>query len=134
MNITPMPSCVQGDIQSCISRAFILVGKEPWLTTKQSRSARLWQFMVSRVTNRPRRRRNLGPLDNLMESQQGNKPAASSPPLRSLTTRWRGKEIEGERLKMTLTYRVNMSNDVTRTRLRRMSHIFSRKVATLRDC
>jgi hypothetical protein len=48
------------DIQSYISRAFlylaplskkvlILVDNQPWLATKQSRSARLWQFMVTKV-------------------------------------------------------------------------------------
>lgn len=48
------------DIQSYISRAFlyfaplskkvfILVDNQPWLTTKQSRSARIWQFMVTKV-------------------------------------------------------------------------------------
>jgi len=33
---------------------FILVDNQPWLSAKQSRSARLWQFMVTKV-NQSRR-------------------------------------------------------------------------------
>lgn len=48
------------DMQSYVSRAFlyfaplskkvfILVDNQPWRSSKQSRSARLWQFMVTKV-------------------------------------------------------------------------------------
>jgi hypothetical protein len=48
------------DVQSYVSRAFlyfaplskkvlILVDNQPWVTSSQSRSARLWQFMVTKV-------------------------------------------------------------------------------------
>jgi len=59
-DIYPLTGLQIGDIQSYISRAFlyfaplskkvfILVDNQPWLSAKQSRSARLWQFMVTKV-------------------------------------------------------------------------------------
>jgi hypothetical protein len=47
-------------MQSYVSRAFlyfapvskkvlILVDNQPWMTSKQPRSARLWQFMITKV-------------------------------------------------------------------------------------
>ncbi|TVU20092.1 hypothetical protein EJB05_36285, partial [Eragrostis curvula] len=56
-----MNSCVRcRDMQSYVSRAFlylaplskkvfILVDNQPWLTRNQARSARLWQFMVTKI-------------------------------------------------------------------------------------
>ena len=52
--------CSCRDMQSYVSRAFlyfapvskkvlILVDNQPWMTTKQARSARLWQFMITKV-------------------------------------------------------------------------------------
>nr|XP_034586497.1 uncharacterized protein LOC117848993 [Setaria viridis] len=63
-DIYPLTGLQIGDIQSYISRAFlyfaplskkvfILVDNQPWLTTKQSRSARLWQFMVTKYRMSP---------------------------------------------------------------------------------
>ncbi|VAH24086.1 unnamed protein product [Triticum turgidum subsp. durum] len=58
-DIYPLTSLQIGDMQSYISRAFlyfapvskkvlILVDNQPWMTGKQSRSARLWQFMITK--------------------------------------------------------------------------------------
>ncbi|CAL5096643.1 unnamed protein product [Urochloa decumbens] len=63
-DIYPLTGLQIGDIQSYISRAFlyfaplskkvfILVDNQPWLTTKQSRTARLWQFMVTKYRMSP---------------------------------------------------------------------------------
>nr|CAB3464225.1 unnamed protein product [Digitaria exilis] len=63
-DIYPLTGLQIGDIQSYISRAFlyfaplskkvfILVDNQPWLTTKQSRSARIWQFMVTKYRMSP---------------------------------------------------------------------------------
>ncbi|CAN6354060.1 unnamed protein product [Urochloa humidicola] len=63
-DIYPLTGLQIGDIQSYISRAFlyfaplskkvfILVDNQPWLTTKQSRTARIWQFMVTKYRMSP---------------------------------------------------------------------------------
>ncbi|PAN17700.1 hypothetical protein PAHAL_3G150300 [Panicum hallii] len=63
-DIYPLTGLQIGDIQSYISRAFlyfaplskkvfILVDNQPWLSAKQSRSARLWQFMVTKYRMSP---------------------------------------------------------------------------------
>ncbi|CAN6358856.1 unnamed protein product [Urochloa humidicola] len=63
-DIYPLTGLQIGDIQSYISRAFlyfaplskkvfILVDNQPWLTTKQSRTARIWQFMVAKYRMSP---------------------------------------------------------------------------------
>ncbi|KAM3300894.1 hypothetical protein ACQJBY_041761 [Aegilops geniculata] len=63
-DIYPLTSLQIGDMQSYISRAFlyfapvskkvlILVDNQPWMTGKQSRSARLWQFMITKYRMSP---------------------------------------------------------------------------------
>ncbi|XP_062230426.1 uncharacterized protein LOC133928213 [Phragmites australis] len=63
-DIYPLTGLQIGDMQSYVSRAFlyfapltkkvlILVDNQPWLTSKQSRSARLWQFMVTKYRMSP---------------------------------------------------------------------------------
>uniref|UniRef100_A0A287GTZ9 Uncharacterized protein n=1 Tax=Hordeum vulgare subsp. vulgare TaxID=112509 RepID=A0A287GTZ9_HORVV len=63
-DIYPLTSLQIGDMQSYISRAFlyfapvskkvlILVDNQPWMTSKQSRSARLWQFMITKYRMSP---------------------------------------------------------------------------------
>ncbi|KAL6841498.1 hypothetical protein ACP4OV_028641 [Aristida adscensionis] len=63
-DIYPLTGLQIGDMQSYVSRAFlyfapqsrkvlILVDNQPWLTAKQSRSARLWQFMVTKYRISP---------------------------------------------------------------------------------
>ncbi|KAL6620833.1 hypothetical protein ACP70R_035972 [Stipagrostis hirtigluma subsp. patula] len=63
-DIYPLTGLQIGDMQSYVSRAFlyfaplskkvfILVDNQPWLTAKQSRSARLWQFMVTKYRMSP---------------------------------------------------------------------------------
>jgi hypothetical protein len=52
------------DMQSYVSRAFlyfapvskkvlILVDNQPWMSSKQPRSTRIWQFMITKVPARP---------------------------------------------------------------------------------
>uniref|UniRef100_A0A0E0L6P0 Uncharacterized protein n=1 Tax=Oryza punctata TaxID=4537 RepID=A0A0E0L6P0_ORYPU len=63
-DIYPLTGLQIGDMQSYVSRAFlyfaplskkvfILVDNQPWRTSKQSRSARLWQFMVTKYRMSP---------------------------------------------------------------------------------
>ncbi|CAM0953438.1 unnamed protein product [Alopecurus aequalis] len=63
-DIYPLTGLQIGDMQSYVSRAFlyfapvskkvlILVDNQPWMTTKQARSARLWQFMITKYRMSP---------------------------------------------------------------------------------
>ncbi|KAK3140788.1 hypothetical protein QOZ80_5AG0405840 [Eleusine coracana subsp. coracana] len=63
-DIYPLTGLQIGDMQSYVSRAFlyfaplskkvfILVDNQPWLTSSQSRSARLWQFVVTKYRMSP---------------------------------------------------------------------------------
>uniref|UniRef100_A0A0D9WKN1 Uncharacterized protein n=1 Tax=Leersia perrieri TaxID=77586 RepID=A0A0D9WKN1_9ORYZ len=63
-DIYPLTGLQIGDMQSYVSRAFvyfapvskkllILVDNQPWRTDKQSRSARVWQFMVTKYRMSP---------------------------------------------------------------------------------
>uniref|UniRef100_J3MAF6 Uncharacterized protein n=1 Tax=Oryza brachyantha TaxID=4533 RepID=J3MAF6_ORYBR len=63
-DIYPLTGLQIGDMQSYVSRAFlyfaplskkvfILVDNQPWRTSKQSRSARLWQLMVTKYRMSP---------------------------------------------------------------------------------
>uniref|UniRef100_A0A0E0PSA1 Uncharacterized protein n=1 Tax=Oryza rufipogon TaxID=4529 RepID=A0A0E0PSA1_ORYRU len=63
-DIYPLTGLQIGDMQSYVSRAFlyfaplskkvfILVDNQPWRSSKQSRSARLWQFMVTKYRMSP---------------------------------------------------------------------------------
>ncbi|KAG8069041.1 hypothetical protein GUJ93_ZPchr0005g15869 [Zizania palustris] len=63
-DIYPLTGLQIGDMQSYVSQAFlyfaplskkvlILVDNQPWLTSKQSRSARLWQSMVTKYRMSP---------------------------------------------------------------------------------
>ncbi|KQK04530.2 hypothetical protein BRADI_2g14090v3 [Brachypodium distachyon] len=93
-DIYPLTGLQIGDMQSYISRAFlyfapvskkvlILVDNQPWMTSKQSRSARLWQFMITKY--------RMSPFVNSRASAAGDKSSnntSSSGRRRRAMQRW----------------------------------------------